>query len=152
MSLAGVEAGDACEFGEEALFFRGERVWHNNFDDGIKITGGLVGHGGEAFAAEAEARAAAGAGRDGEGDGAFEGADRDFGAEGGFPWGEEEISFEVAAIEAEDGMRGDVDREIEIAGGAAGHRLALAAQANAAAVGDAARDFDIEVVWGTPAG
>ena len=134
------------------MFFGGEGMGDDDFDDGIKITGRLVGHGGEAFAAEAEAGAAAGAGRDGEGDGAFDGAHRDSGAESGFPGGEEQISFEVAAVEAEDGMRGDVDSEVEIAGGAAGHRLALAAQADAAAVGDAAGDFDIEVVWGTPAG
>lgn len=141
---AGVEAGDAGEFGEEALFFGGEGMGDDDLNDGVEIAGRFVGHGGKAFAAEAHTGTGTGAGGDGNGGRGVHGADGDFSAEGGFPGGEQEIRFEVAAVEAEHGMRGDVNGKVEVAGSTSGYGLALAAEADAALITNATRDFDVE--------
>ena len=93
---------------------------------------------------DAELGAAAGAGRDGHGDGAFEGRDFDLGAEQRFVHADGEVEEDVEPFAAEVRVGVDLGDDVEITVLAASNLLALAFDANAAAVFDAGGDFHVD--------
>src|SRR5207237_10539419 len=72
-------------------------------------------------------------------------------AERGLPWCERQVEIEILAIGAEDGMRRDLDVEVEVAVAPTVNALAtLARHAQLGAVGHALRDAHLEMMRDAP--
>src|SRR6185312_12108512 len=143
--LPRVELRHLRELLEQLALLLGGLLGDHDLHDRVEVAraGGRVR---EALAAQAQPPPARRAGWHLHACGAVERRRLHIGAERGLPGRDEQVDVEVAAVQAEAGVRADAHPQEEVARRpAAGARAALAREPDAPAVTDARRDLDLEI-------
>ena len=130
---------------EGFALFGGEFGGHFDEDADVEVAGGAAAQGGDAAAFEPEDFAVLCAGGDFDCGGAVQCGDVGFSAQGGGGEGDGDFAEDVLPLALEDGVLGDVEDNVEVAGGAAlVAGFAFAGDAQAVAVVNAGGDVDGE--------